>query len=132
MMLETFYQEEDVTVYWDDINNWIYVDWRNIPSDKSVKNGCDKMLVLLSQKSCPFVLNDNRNVIGPWNSAAQWVAEDWFPRMISAGMKKFAWIQSSNVLSKFSARQSTARHQETDFIHLFEDEESATTWLRQK
>lgn len=132
MKLETFYQEEDVAVYWDDINNWVYVDWRNIPSDRSVQRGCEEMLTLLSQKKCPYVLNDNRNVIGPWNTSAHWVAEDWFPRMISSGMKKFAWIQSSNVLSKFSARQSTAQHQETDAIHLFEDEESAVTWLRQK
>lgn len=130
--MEIFYEEEDVTVYWDDTNNWVYVDWRNIPSDRSVKKGCEEMLVLLSHKQCARVLNDNRNVIGPWNTAAQWVAEDWFPRMLSAGLKKFAWIQSPNALSKFAARQSTAKNQATNAIHLFDDEESAINWLNKK
>lgn len=129
--METFYEEDDVTVYWDDENNRVYVDWRNIPSNKSVTRGCEEMLILLSQKKCAHVLNDNRNVIGPWNTAAQWVAEDWFPRMFSAGLSKFAWIQSPNVLSKFSARQSTAKNQGSDTIRLFEDEESAIQWLTQ-
>ncbi|CAK0759607.1 conserved hypothetical protein [Gammaproteobacteria bacterium] len=127
--MEIFYEEEDVTVYWDDMNDWVYVDWRNIPSDRSVKKGCEEILTLLSHKQCAHVLNDNRSVIGPWNTAAQWVAEDWFPRMLSAGMKKFAWIQSPNLLSKFAARQSTASNQVTDAIHLFDDEESAINWL---
>ncbi|MBF0423297.1 MAG: hypothetical protein HQL73_09930 [Magnetococcales bacterium] len=128
--MEIVYDEDDVTVYWDNENHWIHVDWRNIPSDTTVKNGCEQMLHLLVHKQCSRVFNDNRNVIGPWNTAAQWVAEDWFPRMLTAGLKKFAWIQSANILSKFSARQSTAKNQETDAIHLFDDEEAAVHWLK--
>lgn len=130
--MEIFYEEDDVSVFWDETNGWIHVDWRNIPSDTSVKKGCEEMLTLLSQKKCARVLNDNRNVIGPWNTAAQWVAEEWFPRMLSAGLKKFAWIQSPNVLSKFAARQSTARNQDTDMIRLFDDEGSAVSWLKEQ
>ena len=127
--MKIFYEEDDVTVYWDDENAWIYVDWRNIPSEKSVHRGCEEMLKLLRRQGCRQVLNDNQNVSGPWNSAAQWVAEDWFPRMLAAGLTKFAWIQSPNSLSKFAARQSTAEHQGSSAIHLFESEQQARDWL---
>lgn len=109
--MDTFYQEDDVTVYWDEINRWIYVDWRNTPSEITVKQGCVEKLKLLCPNNCSRVLNDNRNVIGPWNSSAQWVTEDWFSRMISSGLMKFACLQSPNLLSKFAARQSTAHNQ---------------------
>lgn len=127
--MELFYDEEDVTVYWDGEHDRIYVDWKNIPSDKSVQRGCEEMLRLLVQRRCHHVLNDNRNVAGPWNSSAQWVAEDWFPRMLAAGLQKFAWIQSANSLSKFAARQSTARNQDAGVIRLFEREGDALEWL---
>ena len=47
------------------------------------------MLKLLKKESCTKVLNDNSNVTGAWNAASVWVAENWFPRMIEAGLKKF-------------------------------------------
>ncbi len=127
--MEVFYDEEDVTVYWDAAHGRIHVDWRNIPSDRTVQTGCEEMLKLLTQRRCAHVLNDNRNVVGPWNSSAQWVAENWFPRMLDAGLVKFAWLQSANSLSKFAARQSSAFHKDSGAIRLFESEEEALTWL---
>lgn len=129
--MKIFYDEDDVSVYWDDINAWVYVDWRNTPSENTVKLGCEAMLELLRENNCRLVLNDNRNVIGPWNSSAQWVAEDWFPRMIHAGLVKFAWIQSPNLLSKFAARQSTAYNHRSNAIRLFEHETDALQWLNE-
>lgn len=129
--METFYEEEDVVVFWDSEHSRIYVDWKNIPSDRTVQKGCEEMLKLLEQRRCNCVLNDNRNVLGPWNSSAQWVAENWFPRMTAAGLKKFAWIQSHNSLSKFAARQSAANNQNSDVIRLFDNETVALDWLNQ-
>jgi hypothetical protein len=129
--MEVFYEEEDVTVHWDGEHDRVYVDWRNIPSDRTVQRGCEEMLTLLAQRKCRHVLNDNRNVVGPWNSSAQWVAENWFPRMLAAGLKKFAWLQSANSLSKFAARQSTALNQDSGAIRLFESENEALDWLSQ-
>jgi hypothetical protein len=129
--MDLFYEEDDCSVYWNDENNWVYTDWKNIPSGKTGKEGCEEMLKLLIKKKSTLVLNDNRNVTGPWNEGAQWVAEDLFPRMVNAGLKKFAWIQSPSALSKFAVRQSTAKNQESDIIHLFEDEEDAVKWLKE-
>lgn len=131
-MKTKFYEEEDCVVYWDDNEKWIYVDWRNIPSVETVKSGCEEILKLLLQKRGAKVLNDNRNVSGSWSAASQWVAEDWFPRMIKAGLKKFAWIQSkASAMSQLSARDSSSKNKDTDVIHLFYGEMEAVSWLKQ-
>ncbi|CAK0749417.1 STAS/SEC14 domain-containing protein [Azospirillaceae bacterium] len=127
--MDIHYSEENVIVYWDADHNRVYVDWRGIPSDRTVQKGCEEMLKLLIQQNGHFVLNDNRNVIGPWNSSAQWVAEDWFPRMLSAGLEKFAWVQSKNLLSKFASRQTTALNKDSGAIRLFDSYDDAIHWL---
>ena len=131
-MMTTAYKENDCIVYWDANNKWIYVDWRNIPKVETIKRGCEEALTLLKTKGCTKVLNDNRNVSGSWSSASKWVSDDWFPRMINAGLKKFAWIQSKDsALSQLSAKNSQTSNQETDVIHLFTDEPEAIKWLNQ-
>ena len=131
-MKTKFYEEDDCVVYWDDSNEWVYVDWKNKPSVETVKRGCEEILKLLFQKGTSKVLNDNRNVIGSWYLASQWVSDDWFPRMMKAGLKKFAWIQSkASPMSQLSARNSEMRNQDMDVIHLYNDEPEAIHWLKQ-
>lgn len=131
-MKSQFYGEKDCVVYWDDVNKWIYTDWKNQPTIATVKNGCEEMLKLLVQKKCNKILNDNTNVVGSWSAASQWVAEDWFPRIINAGLKKFAWIQSKeSTLSQMSAKKAEEKNKETEIIHLFKNEADAVSWLKQ-
>ena len=128
-MLKNCYQETDVTVSWDPINNWVSVAWRNMPSQQTVKDGCEEVLKLLVSRRATAVFNDNRQVTGPWVRASNWVADDWLPRMIAAGLKRFAWIESPvSTLSVISAKKSARKNQ--DIIRLFKAGPEAEIWLR--
>ena len=130
-MRQVYYEEADCIVYWDTDEKWIYVDWKNKPSIGTVKNGCEEMLKLMKEKKCNKVLNDNTNVTGPWSGASEWVAKDWFPRMVSSGLKKFAWIQSRHsALSRISAQRSESESKNSDVIHFFNGEAEAAKWLK--
>ncbi len=128
-MLEELYRENDVSVFWDETNRWIYTDWRNMPRVQSVKDGCGAMLDLMKSKKASKVLNDNTHVTGPWSAAGDWVADVWFPKMISAGLTKFAWIQSPSVLSQLAAEKSEKRTP-GDIIWMCKDKAEAEAWLR--
>jgi hypothetical protein len=128
-MLVRFYQETDVTVSWDPVNHWVAADWRNAPSRETVLNGCEEILKLLMTMKSGLVLNDNRQITGTWVGASSWVAEDWFPRMIAAGLRKFAWIESPLcALSVVSAKRSAMKN-EAGIIRLFKSEGAAQEWL---
>ncbi len=128
-MLAPYYQETDVTVFWDSLNNWVSVHWRNKPSKETVKKGCEAILELLASKRATLVFNDNSKITGAWGGSC-WVAEDWFPQMIDSGLKKFAWIQSAtSTLSVISAKRSATTIQD-GVIRLFSDEYEAEKWLR--
>lgn len=130
-MSPLYYQEVDVTVFWDSRNKWISVDWRNSPSAETVRKGCCEILDLLIRQKASAVFNDNSRVTGPWVGASNWVAEEWFPRMIACGLKKFAWIESrTSTLSVISAKKSVRRNQ-SGVIRLFQDGLEAEKWLRE-
>lgn len=128
-MLTQYYEDNDVTVSWDSINNWISVVWRNTPSKETVKKGCEEIRKLLLLKKASLVLNDNTQITGAWG-ASSWVAEEWFPLMISEGLKKFAWIESpASALSVISAKRSYVKNNE-GVISLFKDKAEAEKWLK--
>lgn len=129
-MLTQYYQENDVTVCWDSLNNRVSVHWRNMPSKETVKNGCEAMLKLLTSKKASLVFNDNSKITGAWG-ASSWVAEEWFPKMMAAGLRKFAWIEShTSILSVISAKRSAMNNQ-NGVIRLFTDGSEAENWLRE-
>lgn len=129
-MLKTYYEEENVMVCWDYNNSWISVDWRNVPSQQTVISGCEEMFELLILKQASLIQNDNSKITGTWVRASKWVAEDWFPRMITAGLEKFAWIESrSSTLSVISAKRA-AQKNKSGVIKLFKEATEAELWLR--
>ena len=87
------------------------------------------MLAFLKEKNCTKVLNDNRLVKGTWSFASDWVAQDWFPRMVEAGLQQFAWIYSPDVFSKFSTDKST-KNADGGIIMTFNDVEEGKAWLK--
>ena len=125
------FEEKDVTVYWDDRNQWIYADWRNMPNLDTIKKGGGSVLEIIKSKKASKVLNDNTNLTGPWSTSSTWVADVWFPQVIQAGLKKFAWVQSSHdMLGKISADKSVKRNP-GDIIAMFSDKSEAEQWLRE-
>jgi hypothetical protein len=131
-MLEEFYKEQDVSVHWDSGNNWVFSDWRNVPSEETVQRGCGEILKLLKSRKASKVLNSNAKVTGPWSAASYWVAEVWFPQMVQAGLKQFAWIQSPASISSQISAKSSKKKDDSDVIQLFDDERSAVSWLKSR
>ena len=84
------------------------------------------ILDLLKKKKVVKVLNDNTLVTGPWQDAAEWTATVWFPDMIKAGLKHFAWVFSRDIFAELSAKKAMPAN---DIVKSFNDLEDARTWL---
>ena len=91
--------------------------------------GCEKILEALPMFRCSKVLNDNSNVVGIWTPSAAWVAEDWFPRMLIAGLKKFAWIYSPSAFSQISTNEVLRLLKGNKVIKTFDNVPAGMQWL---
>ena len=119
-----------LTIEFDKVNNWIYNNWLGVlPTDKVIQ-GCQATISFLEANQCPNMLNDNRQVVGSWNAANDWIAENWVPQVLGLGLKKFALIVSPGIFGQASAAEMVTRVGTQLEMRLFKDMDLAKAWLR--
>jgi hypothetical protein len=110
----------------------LYGEWIGYQTVGSVQDGCNRMLALMQEYQAYKVLNCNEQVLGIWAGAAAWVATNWFPRMRSAGMLRFAWVYSPSRFSQISADTTLSLlDSNTHGIKVFYDRIEAMAWLNE-
>jgi hypothetical protein len=101
------YDEKHLVVQFDAAERWIYARWIGRQSPEDIKRGGAAMVTAMRDLSlrhgCAQVLNDNREVVGSWSHSLEWTSKEWFPEMIAAGLKRFAWVLSPDGLAQLTA-----------------------------
>ena len=120
-----------LTIDYDAANNWVYNNWIGYQTYVGVIAGADACLPLLRENNCAYLLNDNRQVIGPWDHAVQWIATDWAPRAAGQGLTHFANVVSPESMAALSAEAMYLGIGERLQIRMFSDIEAAQAWLRE-
>lgn len=92
-----------LTIEFDAANQWIYNNWTGVLPTEKVIQGCQATIDFLRENRCAHMLNDNREVIGSWNSANEWTAADWVPQVLRLGLRRFAHIGAPSILGQASA-----------------------------
>jgi hypothetical protein len=124
--MESLYVEKNLEISYDPVYKFLYCNWIGFQNKELIIECGGVMLKLLKEKKCSKVLNDNRFVTGPWQEAAEWTSTVWFPTMIEAGLKYFAWIFSPNIFAELSAiKAMPASH----VVKSFNDYDEAREWL---
>jgi hypothetical protein len=131
MSLHELHSKDYVTIYHDDGEEWLYVDWVGYQTVDSVKAGCLRMLELMVEHRVFAILNDNTRVTGTWAGAAEWGASEWFPAMRRAGMKSFAWVYGPSLASQDSTDATLSPMAPEEMgIRVFYNINYAREWLR--
>jgi CheY-like chemotaxis protein len=133
MSLVELFQGSSIDIAYDPEKLRLHADWKGYQSVESIRQGSERVLELMVQYETYNVLNDNTNVLGIWRGAAEWLAEDWFPRMRQAGLKRFAWINSPSRLSQVSTDATVEMLDAEAFgVKVFRDKLDALAWLNGK
>ena len=121
-----------LTTEYDGANGWVYNNWMGYQTYPGILAGSDACLVPLRSHACAFLLNDNREVVGPWDHAVEWIVTDWAPRAIAQGLSHFANVVSPESMAALSAE---AMHLGLDGalqMRMFGSIDEAKAWLRQE
>ncbi|MFT2009408.1 hypothetical protein ACMA1I_12090 [Pontibacter sp. 13R65] len=130
MRNELLFREPYIAIEYNEIDDWIYVNWRGFVNYETVTAGCEKILFFMKERGCSKVLNDNTNVEGIWSTASKWVGQDWFPRMKNAGLLYFAWVYSASTFSRLSTDKALKNTEDLKYIQTFDSLDAACDWLR--
>ena len=99
------YHNEYLSIVCNDEQRWVEVNWIGYQNFESVQNGGMQMLEILKASGFTKVLNDNREVLGNWSEASDWAGTVWFPMMIDAGLRDFAWVFSPSIFAQLAAQK---------------------------
>lgn len=126
---EDFYQDDHITLMYNPAYHRIDANWTGFQDQESVKRGCMLMLDMVMKYKCTKIVNDNREVLGTWSEASEWVGESFFPLLEKGGLKYLAWVFSTSVFSQLSAKKSVDVSMNNITTQFFTDISFAEQWI---
>ncbi|MBT9394251.1 STAS/SEC14 domain-containing protein [Hymenobacter sp. NST-14] len=120
-----------LTIEYNPASEWVYNNWVGYQTYTGIVAGADACLAPLREHACPYLLNDNRQVLGPWDHAVEWIVTDWAPRAIAQGLTHFAHVVSPESLAAISAEAMHIGIGGKLQMKMFGDIDEAADWLRQ-
>ena len=125
---ESIHKEENLEISYDTSTEILFCRWKGFQNkEKIMKSGNTILDVFKKKTNCSKIFNDNTEVTGPWQDAAEWTATEWFPAMEKAGLKHFAWVFSPNIFAELSAQKAQPN---SDIVRTFKSREEAHEWLK--
>jgi hypothetical protein len=110
-------------------SNILYCNWIGPQTAEGVMQSGAMILDIQARHTFRKILNDNTRVVGPWHLAARWIADEWFPAMVEAGLWHFAWVLPSDVFAEASAKRALPAG---DLVTTFRSYDEAFAWLTDK
>ncbi len=120
------HKASNIEIHLDKENGILICKWIGFQEEKPLKDSGKVIHDLLKKHKCSKILNDNTEVIGPWYHSVEWTATEWFPKMIKAGLKHFAWVCPKDLFSQLSAQRALSRQ---GVVKTFYNIEEAVEWL---
>ena len=95
-----FIDESFVKIDWDEQNQCIVADWKGIGRGGAYRAALDKSLELVKKHKARRwlgIMLEANGVMAPEDAA--WLKDDWFPRLLAAGGRRFAVVLPGPALS---------------------------------
>ena len=93
---------------------------------------CEVGLELLESVKCPFKLNDNTHLSGPWSDSVEWLEQTWLPRAMRAGIKYLAHVASKDSFGEISGEvMRVSKIGQELYYQMFATKGEALAWLKE-
>lgn len=103
---EPLFKASNVEIGLDSKHQILICRWIGLQDEAPLKQTGEIIRNFLKEHKCSKILNDNIDVLGSWYHSTDWTAKIWFPSMIEAGLKHFAWVCSKDLFAQLSAKRA--------------------------
>ena len=121
-----------LTIEFEKPSGWVYSNWMGYQTLPGVVTGADACLAPIEENACAYLLNDNREVVGPWDHAVEWIVTDWAPRAIAVGLTHFANVVNPESMPALSAEAMHLGLGGRLQMRMFGNIDEARAWLRRE
>jgi len=117
-------------VYFDQDNEWVFVDWLGELTLEAVQHTCLGIARCFLDHYYPRVLNSNAQVTTISWDVAPWLSSEYLPALRLTGVEQMAWVVPPDLRARNGVLDTVHLFPHIA-INLFDDVESAVTWLQQ-
>ncbi|QCR23698.1 hypothetical protein [Pontibacter sp. SGAir0037] len=105
--------------------------WYGYASASDLKKACEIGLEVLEATHCPFKLNDNTQLSGPWSESVKWLEHEWLPKAMQAGVRFLAHVAMPDSFGEEAGEvmRISKIGQELQY-KVFSSREDALVWLK--
>ncbi|TGD81317.1 hypothetical protein [Hymenobacter wooponensis] len=115
----------------DEGEGWLRAIWLGYVDPMEAYNGAENFLKAMQDLHCPYLLNDNSKLSGPWFDSVEWLRSVWVPRAVHLGLRYIAHVVQPHDLLDEAANTDAYAFDDQLRLQLFDDVPSAEEWLRE-
>ena len=118
------------TLTFEEPDHWLRATWRGFIDPEEAFRGADNYLKQLADIRCPYLLNDNTALHGPWFDSLDWLLRIWAPQAARMGLRYVAHVvQADTKHDTITAAPHNPASCLFD-LQLFDNVAQAEEWLR--
>ena len=129
MTVTSLLSSDILDIHYDEDHCWLYLDWKGPQHLELVQSAGEHILDCIQQTGVRKVLNDSTCITQTSWPLAQWVSDEYLPRVAQAGIERVAWVQSLDLSSRIHIDLMDDFAEQMPLVALFEDVAAAYTWL---
>ncbi|MDO7851332.1 hypothetical protein [Hymenobacter convexus] len=113
-----------------DHEGWLRATWRGFVDMSEALRGADNYLNKLKELRCPYLLNDNVALQGPWFDSIEWLERIWVPQAVGMGLRYVAHVVQADSLSDTITTHFNGPQVGGLELQIFQRVADAEAWLR--
>ncbi|WP_153042178.1 hypothetical protein [Rufibacter roseus] len=110
-------------------NSYIHAQWIGIQTLETVMQGGSFYIKMIEEQPCARLLNNHKELIGPWDIAQEWIVSYWTPKVMELGLRFMAQVLAPGVYGQMSFHQLHQHISDKFEIKMFDDVAPAKEWL---
>jgi hypothetical protein len=127
---KVYCDEPYVAIRWDSVGGWVIAEWRSWANRDEFRAACEQALQAVRENHATKWLMDGRALRVVVEKDQRWLAEDWAPRMVRAGVRHSALVMPKSGLASLTVENVRAAHDlDLEQRQWFATLEEAKTWL---
>lgn len=114
----------------DEADQWLRATWRGYIDAAEALHGAAQYLQHVAPFHCPYLLNDNTQLQGPWFDSVAWLEQAWLPRAVQLGLRYVAHVVQADTRVDILTLTFPQPVVDQIELQLFDHVSEAEEWLR--
>ena len=117
-----------VLVY-EEAHRWLRATWYGTVDPTEAQRGAESYLAKVGAFHCPYLLNDNSALRGPWFDSVEWLERVWLPHALALGLRYVAHVTQADTHADVLTLTFPQALAGVLDLQVFDDLASAEAWL---